>query len=32
MAANTKIKFFRAQLHEVIDVKFFLFRLTNIYA
>lgn len=29
---NSKIKLFRAQLHGVIDVKFFLFRLTNIYA
>ena len=28
---NSKIKKFRAQLHGVIDVKFFLFRLTNIY-
>lgn len=28
---NSKIKRFRAQLHGVIDVKFFLFRLTNIY-
>ena len=27
---NSKIKKFRAQLHGVIDVKFFLFRLTNI--
>ncbi len=29
---NAKIKHFRAQLHGVVDVKFFLFRLTNIYA
>lgn len=29
---NAKIKLFRAQLHGVVDVKFFLFRLTNIYA
>ena len=29
---NSKIKKFRAQLHGVVDVKFFLFRLTNIYA
>lgn len=29
---HSKIKLFRAQLHGVIDVKFFLFRLTNIYA
>ena len=28
---NSKIKKFRAQLHGVVDVKFFLFRLTNIY-
>ena len=28
---NSKIKKFRAQLHGVIDVKFFLFRLTSIY-
>ena len=26
---NAKIKLFRAQLHGVVDVKFFLFRLTN---
>ena len=31
-ALNTKIKAFRAQLRGVIDLKFFLFRLTNIYA
>ena len=29
---NTKIKAFRAQLRGIIDLKFFLFRLTNIYA
>lgn len=29
---NAKIKLFRAQLHGVVDVKFVLFRLTNIYA
>lgn len=29
---HSKVKLFRAQLHGVIDVKFFLFRLTNIYA
>ncbi len=29
---QSKIKQFRVQLHGVIDVKFFLFRLTNIYA
>lgn len=29
---NAKIKLFRAQLHGVVDVKFFLFRLTYIYA
>ena len=29
---NAKIKLFRAQLHGIVDVKFFLFRLTNIYA
>ena len=29
---NAKIKHFRAQLHGVVDVKFFLFWLTNIYA
>lgn len=29
---NTKIKTFRAQLRGVTDLKFFLFRLTNIYA
>lgn len=28
---NSKIKKFRALLHGVVDVKFFLFRLTNIY-
>ena len=28
----SKVKLFRAQLHGVMDVKFFLFRLTNIYA
>ncbi len=31
-ALNTKIKAFRAQLRGVIDLKFFLFRLTRIYA
>lgn len=31
-ALNTKIKAFRAQLRGVIDLKFFLFRLTKIYA
>ena len=29
---HSKIKLFRAQQHGVIDAKFFLFRLTNIYA
>ncbi len=29
---NAKIKSFRASLKGVIDIKFFLFRLTNIYA
>ncbi|HON02072.1 MAG TPA: transposase [Paludibacteraceae bacterium] len=29
---NAKIKSFRASLRGVIDIKFFLFRLTNIYA
>lgn len=29
---NAKIKLFRAQLHGVVNVKFFLFRVTNIYA
>ena len=29
---NAKIKAFRAKLHGVTDVKFFLYRLTNIYA
>ena len=29
---NAKIKLFRAQLHGGVDVMFFLFRLTNIYA
>ena len=29
---NAKIKSFRAQLRGVSDVKYFLFRLTNIYA
>ena len=29
---NAKIKSFRAQLRGVTDVKYFLFRLTNIYA
>ncbi len=29
---NAKIKKFRAQLHGVVDVNFFLFRLSNIYA
>ena len=29
---NAKNKLFRAQQHGVIDVKYFLFRLTNIYA
>lgn len=28
---NSKIKKFRAQLHGVVDVKFFIFRITNIY-
>lgn len=31
-ALNTKIKAFRAQLRGVLDLKFFLFRLTRIYA
>ena len=31
-ALNTKIKAFRAQLRGIIDLKFFLFRLTRIYA
>ena len=31
-ALNTKIKTFRAQVRGVIDLKFFLFRLTRIYA
>lgn len=31
-ALNTKIKAFRAQIRGVVDLKFFLFRLTNIYA
>jgi transposase len=31
-ALNTKIKAFRAQLRGVVDLKFFLFRLTRIYA
>lgn len=31
-ALNTKIKTFRAQLRGIIDLKFFLFRLTRIYA
>ena len=29
---NSKIKNFRAQLHEVVDVEFFLYRLSLIYA
>lgn len=29
---NAKIKLFRAQLHGGVDVMFFLFSLTNIYA
>ena len=29
---HSNIKLFRAQLHGVIDAKFFLFRLTNIHA
>lgn len=29
---NSKIKFFRAELHGVIDVPFFLFRLSKLYA
>jgi len=29
---NSKIKSFRAQLRGVVDVKFFLFRLTKLYA
>ncbi|MDD3788056.1 MAG: DDE transposase, partial [Petrimonas sp.] len=29
---NAKIKFFRTSLRGVVDIKFFLFRLTNIYA
>ena len=29
---NAKIKHFRAQLHGVVDVKFFLYRLSLIYA
>ncbi|SDZ95747.1 Transposase, partial [Porphyromonadaceae bacterium KH3R12] len=29
---NAKIKAFRASLRGVVDIKFFLFRLTNIYA
>lgn len=32
LSSHSKIKPFRAQLHGVIDVKLFLFRLTNIYA
>jgi transposase len=32
MAFNAKIKAFRASLRGVIDIKFFLFRLTKIYA
>ncbi|MGL4327632.1 MAG: ISAon1 family transposase, partial [Tannerellaceae bacterium] len=31
-AFNAKIKAFRASLRGVIDVKFFLFRLTKLYA
>ena len=31
-ALNTKIKAFRAQLRGIVDLKFFLFRLTRIYA